>query len=84
MSIKINEKKEQGLIVEGWQIFYLIHSDGTEVSYLQKDGNNGIEQAFNLNSKDDFPAHDDIEFDSSNKVLVEIVEFVDDNFDVFM
>ena len=56
MSIKINEKKEQGLIVEGWQIFYLIHSDGTEVSYLQKDGNNGIEQAFNLNSKDNFPS----------------------------
>jgi len=84
MSFKINEKKEQGLIVEDWQIFYLIHSDGTEVSYLQKDGNNGIEQAFNLNSKDNFPAHDDIEFDSSNKVLVEIVEFVDDNFDVFM
>ena len=84
MSFKINEKKEQGLIVEDWQIFYLIHSDGTEVSYLQKDGNNGIVQAFNLNSKDNFPAHDDIEFDSSNKVLVEIVEFVDDNFDVFM
>ena len=84
MSIKLIEEKEQGLFVEDWQIFYLIHSDGTQVSYLQKDGNNGVEQAFNLNSKDNFPAHDDIEFDSSNKVLVEIVEFVDDNFDIFM
>ena len=84
MIIKLIEEKAQGLFVEDWQIFYLKLSDGTQVSYLQKDGNNGIEQAFNLNSKDNFPPHDDIEFDSSNPILVKIVEFVDDNFDVFM
>ena len=84
MSIKLIEEKEQGLFAEDWQIFYLKHSDGSEVSYLQKDGNNGVEQAFNLNAKDNFPSYDDIEFDSSNPILVEIVEFVDDNFDVFM
>ena len=54
------------------------------MSYLQKDGNNVVEQIFNLNAKDNFPSHDDIEFDSSNPLLVEIVEFVDDNFEIFM
>jgi hypothetical protein len=84
MSIKLIEEREQGLFAEDWQIFYLKHSDGMEVSYLQKDGNNGVEQAFNLNAKDNFPSYDDIEFDSSNPILVELVEFVDDNFDIFM
>ena len=39
MSITLIEKREQGLFVEDWQIFYLKHSDGMEVCYLQKDGN---------------------------------------------
>ena len=84
MSIKLIDEKEQGLFKDDWQIFYLKHSDGMEVCYLQKDGNNVVEQFFNLNSKDNFPSYDDIQFDSSNPILVELVEFIDDNFDIFM
>lgn len=31
MSIKLIEEKEQVLFVEDWQIFYLIHSNGTQL-----------------------------------------------------
>ena len=44
----------------------------------------GIETAFNFNYKDDYPKKDDIEFNSSNELLVGIVDFVDDNFDTFL
>jgi hypothetical protein len=84
MGFKLIEEREQGLFVEDWQVFYLKYTDGQLVSYLQKDGNNGIEQSFNLNSKDNFPSYDDIEFDISNPLLIELVEFVDDNFELFM
>ncbi|MAW84252.1 MAG: hypothetical protein CL832_07615 [Crocinitomicaceae bacterium] len=83
MSFTFSESKEQGNKDGEWQSFYLIHSSGVEVCYLQKDGVNGMEQAFNLNSKNNFPSQDDVEFDSSNKLLVELVEFIDNNFDLF-
>mgnify|MGYP001255680480 CR=1 FL=1 len=84
MSFKLSESKEQGNKVEEWQYFYLLHISGAEVCYLQKDGINGLEQAFNLNSKNNFPPEDDIEYDSSNDLIVELVEFVDYNFEIFM
>ena len=84
MSFKLSESKEQGNKVEEWQYFYLLHISGAEVCYLQKDGINGLEQAFNLNSKNNFPPEDDIEFDSSNDLIVELVEFIDKNFEIFM
>ena len=42
-----------------------------------------MEQVFNLNSKNNFSSKDDVDLDSSNKLIVELVEFIDNNFDLF-
>ena len=84
MGYSLEENKLQGNLVGEWQLFYLKHTEGFEVCYLQKNGMYGIETAFNFNYKDNYPKKDDIEFNSSNELLVGIVDFVDDNFDTFL
>tara|TARA_B100000767_G_C19622181_1_gene474556 strand:- start:380 stop:634 length:255 start_codon:yes stop_codon:yes gene_type:complete len=84
MIFKLIESKVQSNKVEEWQSFYSIHASGVELCYLQKDFVNGLEQAFNLNSKNNFPTYDDIEFDSSNELLAELVGFIDNNFNIFL
>lgn len=46
MIFKLIESKEQGNILEEWQYFFLIHTSGAEVCYLQKNGINGLSVIF--------------------------------------